>query len=127
MNADVFVARSVGELKATSLSQVKLFLKYYKIAYQRIRPMRFCYESNIKCFIVSYRLHDSVEISSVHSVITGDNSETNKRRKLEEVIGQIFLSYVNDRVDFYQKFENPVIRELIVDEFWMDYRKSIVM
>jgi len=26
--------------------------------------------------------------------MTGDNSETNKRRKLEEVIGNIFLSYV---------------------------------
>ena len=48
--------------------------------------------------------------------------DTNKRRKFEEVIGSIFLSYVNDRVDFYQKFENPTIRQLIVDEFYRDYR-----
>ena len=53
----------------------------------------------------------------LRNVMTGDNSETNKRRKFEEVIGTIFLSYVNDRVDFYQKFENPVIRDLIVDVF----------
>jgi len=59
----------------------------------------------------------------LRNVITGDNSETNKRRKFEEVIGSIFLSYVNDRVDFYQKFENPVIRDLIVEEFWRDYRR----
>jgi len=52
----------------------------------------------------------SVELSSLRNVMTGDNSETNKRRKFEEVIGSIFLSYVNDRVDFNQKFENPVIR-----------------
>ena len=55
----------------------------------------------------------SVELSSLRNVMTGDNSETNKRRKFEEVIGSIFLSYVNDRVDFYQKFENPIIRDLI--------------
>jgi type I restriction enzyme R subunit len=61
----------------------------------------------------------------LRNVMTGDNSETNKRRKFEEVIGSIFLSYVNDRVDFYQKFENPVIRNLIVDEFWRDYRKRV--
>ena len=62
----------------------------------------------------------SVELSSLRNVMTGDNSETNKRRKFEEVIGSIFLSYVNDRVDFNQKFENLVIRDLIVEEFWRD-------
>ncbi len=39
-------------------------------------------------------------------------------------VGSIFLSYVNDRVDFYNKFENPVIRDLVVEEFWRDYRKA---
>lgn len=62
---------------------------------------------------------------SLRNVMTGENSETNKRRKFEEVIGSIFLSYVNDRVDFYQKFENPVIRNLIVEEFWRDYNKAV--
>ena len=61
---------------------------------------------------------------ALRNVMTGDNSETNKRRKFEEVIGNIFLSYVNDRVDFYQKYENPVIRDLIVEEFWRDYRRT---
>lgn len=60
----------------------------------------------------------------LRAVMTGDNSDTNKRRKFEEVIGSIFLSYVNDRVDFYNKFENPVIRDLVVEEFWRDYRKA---
>jgi len=70
---------------------------------------------------VRTRVHVNEDL---RNVMTGDNSETNKRRKFEEVIGSIFLSYVNDRVDFYQKFENPVIRDLIVEEFWRDYRKS---
>jgi len=71
---------------------------------------------------VRYRVRGD---EALRNVMTGDNSETNKRRKFEEVIGSIFLSYVNDRVDFYQKFENPVIRDLIVEEFWRDYRRVI--
>lgn len=31
------------------------------------------------------------------------------------------IVYSNDRVDFYEKFENPIIRVLIVEEFWRDY------
>jgi type I restriction enzyme R subunit len=62
----------------------------------------------------------------LRAVMTGDNSETNKRRKFEEVIGSIFLSYVNDRVDFYNKFENPVIRDLVVEEFWREYSKIVI-
>ncbi len=72
---------------------------------------------------VQTRVHGD---EALRSVMTGDNSETNKRRKFEEVIGSIFLFYVNDRVDFYQKFENPVIRDLIVDEFWREYVKKVI-
>jgi len=71
---------------------------------------------------VRTRVHVNEDL---RNVMTGDNSETNKRRKFEEVIGSIFLSYVNDRVDFYQKFENPVIRDLIVEEFWRDYKRVV--
>jgi len=68
------------------------------------------------------RTHEHKEL---RAVMNGDNSETNKRRKFEEVIGEIALSYVNDRVEFYNKLENPVIRELVVEEFWREYRKHV--
>ena len=68
------------------------------------------------------RTHEHKEL---RAVMNGDNSETNKRRKFEEVIGSIFLSYVNDRVNFYHKFENPVIRELVVEEFWREYVRGV--
>jgi len=81
-------------------------------------------ENRLDLSNVRTRVHGD---EGLRNVMTGDNSETNKRRKFEEVIGNIFLSYVNDRVDFYQKFENPVIRELIVDEFWREYKKASAM
>ena len=52
-----------------------------------------------------------------------DNSEINKRRKFEAVLGNIILSYVNDRVDFYQKMEHPQVKRIITDDFYRDYRR----
>lgn len=67
------------------------------------------------------RTHEHKEL---RAVMNGDNSETNKRRKFEEVIGEIALSYINNRLEFYNKLENPVIRELVVEEFWREYRNA---
>jgi type I restriction enzyme R subunit len=64
------------------------------------------------------------EHEDLRKVMTGDNSDINKRRKFEEVLGNIFLSYVNDRVDFYQKMENPQVKRLIMDDFYRDYRRT---
>lgn len=63
--------------------------------------------------------------AGLRSVMDGDNSETNKRRKFEEVIGEIALSYINNRVEFYNKLENPMIRELVVEEFWREYTRGV--
>ena len=68
------------------------------------------------------RTHEHKEL---RAVMNGDNSETNKRRKFEEVIGEIALSYINNRVEFYNKLENPMIRELVVEEFWREYTRGV--
>jgi len=41
----------------------------------------------------------------------------------EEVLRQIILSYVNNRVEFYQKMENPQVKRLITDDFYRDYKR----
>jgi len=72
---------------------------------------------------VRHRMGEDVEL---RKVMTGDNSETNKRRKFEEVLSNIILSYVNDRVDFYQKMEHPMVKRLITDDFYRDYKRVVV-
>jgi type I restriction enzyme R subunit len=67
-----------------------------------------------------------MEDESLRKVMTGDNSETNKKRKFEEVLGQIILSYVNNRVEFYQKMENPQVKRVITDDFFRDYQRSYI-
>ena len=57
-------------------------------------------------------------------VMVGDNSETNKRHKFNEVMTSILLSYVNNRLDFYNKMEDPKIKDFIGDMFYDDLRKQ---
>ena len=64
-----------------------------------------------------------LEHEDLRKVMTGDNSDINKRRRFEEVLGQIILSYVNNRVEFYQKMENPQVKRLITDDFYRDYQR----
>jgi type I restriction enzyme R subunit len=64
-----------------------------------------------------------LEHEDLRKVMTGDNSDINKRRKFEEVLGRIILSYVNNRVEFYQKMENPQVKRIITDDFYRDYRR----
>jgi type I restriction enzyme R subunit len=65
-----------------------------------------------------------LEHEDLRKVMTGDNSDINKRRKFEEVLGKIILSYVNNRVEFYQKMENPQVKRIITDDFYRDYRRT---
>lgn len=53
-------------------------------------------------------------------VLTSDNSETNKRHKFDEVMTSILLSYVNNRLDFYNKMEDPKIKNFISDLLYQD-------
>jgi len=65
-----------------------------------------------------------LEHEELRKVMTGDNSDINKRRKFEEVLGQIILSYVNNRVEFYQKMENPQVKRVVTDDFYKDYKSN---
>jgi type I restriction enzyme R subunit len=66
-----------------------------------------------------------IEDEGLRKVMTGDNSDLNKRRKFEEVLGKIILSYVNNRVEFYQKMENPQVKRIVTDDFYRDYKREL--
>lgn len=58
-------------------------------------------------------------------VMVGDNSETNKKHKFDEVISTILLSFVNDRLDFYKKMEEPKVKGFISDMLYQDLKKYV--
>lgn len=55
------------------------------------------------------------ENEELKQVLVGNNSESNKRHKFDEVMASILLSYVNNRLDFYTRMENPKIKNYVGD------------
>jgi type I restriction enzyme R subunit len=62
----------------------------------------------------------------LQQVMTGDNSETNKRHKFDEVMNSILLSYVNNRLDFYNKMDDPKIKNFVGDLLYNDLKKQFL-
>lgn len=58
-------------------------------------------------------------------VMVGDNSETNRRHKFDEVLDSIILSYVNRRLDFYNRMEDPNMKSFIGDLLYKELRKDV--
>ncbi len=60
----------------------------------------------------------------LNKVMNGDNSETNKKHKVNELYQSILLSYVNDKLGFYNMMDDPKIKNLMVDMFYDDLTKQ---
>ncbi len=67
---------------------------------------------------VTKQVYSSDDLSKV---MEGDNSEQNKRKKLEEITKQVLLGYVNDQFDFYKKMENKQLINLLTNELYKNY------
>lgn len=65
------------------------------------------------------------EHKELQKVIAGDNSESNKRHKFDEVLKDIILSYVNSRFDFYKKMEDPKVKNFIGDMLYDGFKKEV--
>jgi type I restriction enzyme R subunit len=49
----------------------------------------------------------------LQKVMTGDNSETNKRQKFDDVFDKTIMSFFNERFDFFKKIDDPKIKGFI--------------
>jgi len=63
----------------------------------------------------------------LQKVMTGENSETNKRHKFDEVMTSILLGYVNNRLEFYNKMEDPKIKGFISDLLYSELRNQTIV
>ena len=45
--------------------------------------------------------------------MNGDNSETNKRQKFDDVLEKTIMSFFNARFDFFKKIDDPKIKGFI--------------
>jgi type I restriction enzyme R subunit len=49
----------------------------------------------------------------LQKVMNGDNSETNKRQKFDDILDKTIMSFFNERFDFFKKIDDPKIKGFI--------------
>ena len=78
-----------------------------------------------------FTLEDKVDIETIHrkvqaneelrQVIEGDNTETNKQYKFNEVIDDILLDFVNSKLELYTKLSKPEVNADLKHQLYQAY------
>jgi type I restriction enzyme, R subunit len=55
----------------------------------------------------------------------GDNTEMDRKEFFFNLVGEMFIDYVNDHFDFYKKVEDPKISMLIMVGLYKKYRRDV--
>ena len=79
----------------------------------------FTAEDRVDIATIHQKVHDNVEL---RQVMEGNNTETNKRYKFEEVINQILLEFVNNKLDLYTTLTRPDVNADLKRQLYRAYR-----
>ena len=81
-----------------------------------------------------FTVEDKVDIETIHrkvhadevlrQVIEGDNTETNKQYKFNEVIDEILLDFVNSKLELYTKLSKPEVNANLKRQLYQAYREG---
>ena len=84
-----------------------------------------------EAYQTDFTLEDKVDIETIHrkvhadevlrQVIEGDNTETNKQYKFNEVIDEILLDFVNSKLELYTKLSKPEVNADLKRELYQAY------
>ena len=78
-----------------------------------------------------FTMEDKIDIETIHrkvheneelrQVIEGDNTETNKKYKFDQVIDEILLDFVNSKLGLYTKLSKPEINVYLKQRLYRTY------
>ena len=81
-----------------------------------------------------FTLEDKVDIETIHrkvqaneelrQVIDGDNTDTNKQYKFDQVIDDILLDFVNSKLELYTKLSKPEVNADLKRQLYQAYREG---
>ena len=81
-----------------------------------------------------FTVEDKVDIETIHrkvhendelrQVIEGDNTDTNKRYKFDQVIDEILLDFVNSKLELFTKLSQPEVNADLKHELYQAYREQ---
>ena len=84
-----------------------------------------------------FTTEDKVDIETIHrkvhendelrQVIEGDNTETNKQYKFDQVIDEILLDFVNSKLELYTKLSKPEVNADLKRELYQAYREGATL
>ncbi len=84
-----------------------------------------------EAYQTDFTMEDKVDIDNIYQkirrheelrqVINGDNTETNKRYKFEQVIDDILLDFVNNKLELYTKLSKPEINADLKRQLYQAY------
>ena len=57
-------------------------------------------------------------------VVDGDNTDSNKRFKFDQVLDNILLEFVTNKLELYTKLSKPNVKSFLQDQLYSDYLKS---
>ena len=84
----------------------------------------FSTEDKVDIATINQRVHDHEEL---RQVIEGDNTETNKRYKFEQVIDDILLDFVNSKLELYTKLSKPEVNADLKHQLYQAYREEATL
>ena len=81
-----------------------------------------------------FTTEDKVDIETIHrkvhgneelrQVVDGDNTETNKRYKFDQVIDEILLDFVNSKLELYTKLSKPEVNADLKRQLYRVYHEQ---
>ena len=87
-----------------------------------------------EAYQTDFTTEDKVDIETIHrkvhgneelrQVIDGDNTETNKRYKFDQVIDEILLDFVNSKLELYTKLSKPEVNADLKRQLYQAYREQ---
>ena len=78
----------------------------------------FTTEDKVDIETIHQKVHENEEL---RQVMEGDNTETNKRYKFEQVIKEILLDFVNSKLELYTKLSKPEINADLKQHLYRAY------
>ena len=81
----------------------------------------FTQEDKVDIATINQKVHDNEEL---RQVIEGDNTDTNKKYKFDQVIDEILLDFVNSKLDLYTKLSKPEVNQDLKRQLYQAYREG---
>ncbi len=111
------IGSDVATIREPEIDPLSIIIQALNDAYQT----DFTPEDKVDIATINQKVNENEEL---RQVIEGDNTETNKRYKFEQVIDDILLDFVNSKLELYTKLSKPEVNADLKRQLYQAYREG---